>query len=103
MQSYIGVDYQYSRHRLSLPIPNQSIANPNTAVQVLQNKGQSFGLTSQSILRLGMVYLKAIVGYRWDLSDARWTYNGATIESENAFSSSGFHYGLSAGLIFGGN
>jgi hypothetical protein len=103
MQSYIGVDYQYSRHRLSLPIPNQSIANPNTAVQVLQNKGQSFGLTSQSILRLGMVYLKAIVGYRWDLSDARWTYNGTTIESENAFSSSGFHYGLSAGLIFGGN
>jgi hypothetical protein len=103
MQSYIGVDYQYSRHRLSRPIPNQSIANPNTAVQVLQNKGQSFGLTSQSILRLGMVYLKAIVGYRWDLSDARWTYNGATIESENAFSSSGFHYGLSAGLIFGGN
>lgn len=103
MQSYIGVDYQYSHHRLSLPIPNQSIANPNTAVQVLQNKGQSFGLTSQSILRLGMAYLKAIVGYRWDLSDARWTYNGATIESENAFSSSGFHYGLSAGLIFGGN
>ena len=103
VQSYIGADYQYSRHRLSLPMPNQSIANPNTALQVLQNNGQSFGLTSQSMLRLGMAYLKATVGYRWDLSDGRWTYNGTTIESENAFASSGFHYGLSAGLIFGGN
>jgi hypothetical protein len=102
VQSYIGVDYLYARHRLSVPVPNQSIANPNTAPQVLLNKGQCYGISSQSMLRLGMVYVKAVVGYRWDLSDARWTYNGTTIESENAFSSSGFHYGLSTGLIFGG-
>lgn len=102
VQSYIGVDYQYARHRLSVPVSNQSIANPIMAPQVLLNKGQCYGISSQSMLRLGVVYVKAIVGYRWDLSDARWTFNGTTIESENAFSSSGFHYGLSAGLIFGG-
>ena len=101
---FLGVDYQYERYRLTLPLAPQFIGNPQYRAQTIRNIGQNLGAISQVMLNFGPVYLKAHLGYRWDLSDSRWKNDTGYINSKDRLSGTGLHYSIGLGiLIFEGD
>ncbi len=101
---FLGFDYQYERYRLSLPLAPQFIGNPQNSANILLNEAQNLGAISQIMFNLGPVYLKAHLGYRWDLSDSRWKNDAGYINSKDLLRGTGLNFGMGLGFqIYKGN
>jgi hypothetical protein len=100
-QNYLGLEYEFGEQRLSMPVSHSFFGSPENAPKVLTNNIHGLGCVSRSIFSWKGFYLSIQCGYRFDVSDGRWSWRGAMIHGESTSSLSGFNGSIGAGFTLG--